>query len=144
MAEQPLQGRELQEAVEAFLRSPWPASEPTGPSEPWVAEVTDAEEPTVLEGLIEDQPEILFTDDGAGVTTTWLADGSHVIAIDDGPPGDGSLAVDLAEMKPGCRVQLFGRWADVHLEHDDHDMWNGRMFVVERYEHDDCPVHVRH
>jgi hypothetical protein len=144
MAEPPLEGQELQEAVEAFLRSPMPASEPTGPSEPWAPEVTDAEEPTELEGLLEYEPVILFTDDGAGVTTTVLANDIHIIAIDDGPAGDASLAIDLAEMKPGCRVQLFGRWANVNLAPDDGDTWNGRMFVIERYEHHACPVHVGH
>jgi hypothetical protein len=144
MAKPPLEGRELQAAVEAFLRSSMPTSEPTVPSEPWAPEVTDAEELTELEGLLGYEPVILFTDDGAGVTTTVLANEIRIIAIDDGPAGDASLAIDLAEMKPGCRVQLFGRWATVHLAHDDGDVWNGRMFVIERYEHDACPVHVRH
>jgi hypothetical protein len=134
MAEPPLEGRELQEAVEAFLRSPMPASEPTAPSEPWSAEISDVEEPTVIDGLVEHEPVILFLSDGAGIATTVLADGSHVIAIDDGTSGDESLAIDLAEMTPGCRVRLFGRWANVNLEPEDDDTWNGRMFVIERYE----------
>jgi len=143
MAEPPLEGRELQEAVEAFLRSPMPAS-PSGISDSWVPDVTDAEEPTVIDAVVEHEPWVLFTPEGAGVATTTLADGSQVIAIDDGPPGDESPAIDLAEVfNPGCRVRLFGRWANVHLEPEDDDVWNGRMFVIEQYEHDACPAHPR-
>jgi hypothetical protein len=51
----------LQEAVEAFLHSPWPAPETAELAEPWAPQITDAEEPTVLAAVIEDEPELVFT-----------------------------------------------------------------------------------
>ena len=89
-----------------------------------------------VDAVIEYEPVIMFTPSGAGVTTVDLADESMAVAIDDAP-ADESLALELAELKPGCRLRLFGRWAHVELDRDELD---GRMFVIERYEHGACPA----
>jgi hypothetical protein len=113
-----------------------PAS-PTGTSEPWTPQITEAEDLTSLDAMIEYEPVIMFTPSGAGVTTVDLADDGLAVAIDDAP-ADESLALDLADFKPGCRLRLFGRWAHVELDRDELDR---RMFVIERYEHGARPAH---
>jgi hypothetical protein len=144
MAEPPGGYENLQEAVEAFLRSPLPRS-PTSAdaAEPWVPQITDVEEPTVLDGVVEHEPELDFVgpEDGRwAIAAVPLADGTYAAAAAPHdvthPPGDEALPVVIAEeFAPGCRVRLFGRWANVHLVPTDDPWWpNGRMFVVERYE----------
>lgn len=144
MTEPPEGYPNLQEAVEAFLRSPLPRS-PTSAdaAEPWMPQITDAEEPTILDAVIEEAPEIVFTPTGAAIVTVPLADENYAVATDDGPevPGDASFPITIAEgFASGDHVRLLGRWANVQLTPEADDWRSDRMFVIERY---DSPRDIR-
>jgi hypothetical protein len=138
MTEPPEGYQNLQEAVEAFLRSPLPRSPASADAaEPWVPGITDMEEPTALDAIVEHEPELVFTTAGAAIVTVALADAIYAVAIHDGPdvPGNESLPIIIAEgFASGDHVRVFGRWANVQLTPETDDWPSGRMFVIERYE----------
>jgi hypothetical protein len=134
----------LQEAVQAFLRSPLPRSA-AGPAGPWVPQITDLEEPTVLDAVVADDDETRLDymgpeDARISVVAVPLSDGTYATAIHQGLQPDADRPLSLPEtlaqrLAPDCRVRFFGRWANVHLMPSEDDWWpSGRMFVVERYE----------
>jgi hypothetical protein len=132
----------INDAVRAFLRSPMPAPpKPDKPAEPWTPRITDPEEPTDLDAVIDGDPHLDFIgpEDGRwSVVAVPLADGTYAVAIGDGPqsPGLEPLPITLTEgIARGDHIRFFGRWATVQMVPYDVDSWpSGRMFVVDRYE----------
>lgn len=137
MSEPPLEGRELQEAVEAFLRSPMLETPAGQTAEPWQPQITDAEEPTVLDVVVEDDPNLRyeFEPDGCFVVVPFSGD-QWAVAWELGKStGDVLLLPEriTENVQRGDHVCFIGRWAyvDLHLVLDDSPE-PGRMFVIDR------------
>jgi hypothetical protein len=151
----PLPQGPRQDAVEAFLRSPWPAAEPAAaPAEPWVPEATDVEEPTVIDVVLPNDPWLNFfrpRDD----STNPQDEGSYVVVeLEDGKRATcWAFGPSTAEhphlpewitecLVAGDHVRLTGRWAQVRFDpaaDGDGYLGPGRMFVIDGFELLDQP-----
>ncbi len=133
----------LQEAVEAFFRSPLPPSpRPAGPAaEAWVPQIADVEKPTVIDVVLDADPWLLFFDpptEGSYVVLP-LAGGTRAVGWEFGVSAAERLRLpeEMAErLQHGDRVRLRGRWAHVRLDpsapaRDDWYSQPGRMFVID-------------
>jgi hypothetical protein len=136
---------DINEAVRDFVRSPVPGDD-APPSEPWVPEVTDAEESTVIDVVLDADPELEYFDppiEGSYVVLD-LVDGARAVGWELGTPTPGGrlqLPEDITEhVRNSDRVHLTGRWAHVRLDPsippDDPYGYPqpGRMFVVDEWE----------
>ena len=113
------------EAIEAWLRSPWPSDAGAPPRDTGYPRITDIEErPIKMVAVLIDDPELLFFDDHA-VVAMPLDNGSAAVAFHD--------AEEIAEIGAGSQVALYGAWANVELHPPENDWGRGRMFVIDRY-----------
>jgi len=112
---------------------------------PWVPQITDLEEPTVLDAVVADHDEPRLDcmgpeDARLPVAAVPLSDGTYAAVIQQGLQPDTDRRLSLAEtlgerLAPDRHVRFFGRWANGQLMPPEDDSWpSGRVFVVERYE----------
>lgn len=144
MTEPPEGYENVQEAVEAFLGSPLPPSPASAEAaEPWVPEIADVEEPSVVDAVLEWDPSLRygFEPDGCFVVVPFDGD-QWAVAWELGRGTIDALLLPerITEyLHRGDSVRFIGRWAHVRMDTDEPPVdvdcpSTSRMFVIERYE----------
>jgi hypothetical protein len=90
-----------------------------------VPQITNLEEPTVLDAMVADdgEPRLDYMgseDARISVVAVPLSDGTYAAAIHQGLQPDADRPLSLPEtlaqrLTPGCHVRFFGRWANAQL-----------------------------